>query len=78
MCSSDLLYASENSRLVAVDRQQGDKVTKGDAICWLEKAEIPAEPIKPAAKAKAADKKPAAAKKSAWKDSSNVIKAEKK
>ena len=73
------LTAFENARLVAVDRQQGDKVTKGDAICWLEKAEIPAEPKK-AAKPKAAkaDTKPATPKKSAWKDSMNVIKAEKK
>ncbi len=33
------LTAFENSRLVAVDKHQGQKVTKGDAICWLEKAE---------------------------------------
>ena len=73
------LTAFENARLVAVDSQQGDKVTKGDAICWLEKAEIPAEPKK-AAKPKAAkaDTKPATPKKSAWKDSMNVIKADKK
>ena len=72
------LVASADSRLVAVDKQQGDKVTKGDAVCWLEKAEIPAEKKAKATKPKAADKKPAAAKKSAWKDSMNVIKAEKK
>ena len=78
------LTASQDSRLVAIDKQQGDKVVKGDAICWLEKADIPAEPNAKAAKAdntdkpKAADNKPAAAKKSAWKDSMNVIKAEKK
>lgn len=74
------LTASFDSRLVAVDKQQGDKATKGDAICWLEKAEIPAEKKAKSQepKAKAADKKPAAAKKSAWKDSMNVIKAEKK
>ena len=36
----EALKAFENSRLVAVDKQQGQKVTKGDAICWLEKAEI--------------------------------------
>ena len=73
------LTASFDSRLVAIDKQQGEKVVKGDAICWLEKAEIPAEP-KATAKPKEskADKKPAAAKKSAWKDSMNVIKAEKK
>ena len=73
------LTASFDSRLVAIDKQQGEKVVKGDAICWLEKAEIPAEPkatFKP--KESKADKKPAAAKKSAWKDSMNVIKAEKK
>ena len=73
------LTASFDSRLVAIDKQQGEKVVKGDAICWLEKAEIPAEPkatVKP--KESKADKKPAAAKKSAWKDSMNVIKAEKK
>lgn len=74
------LTASFDSRLVAVDKQQGDKATKGDAICWLEKAEIPAEKKAKSQeqKANAADKKPAAAKKSAWKDSMNVIKAEKK
>ena len=75
------LTASQDSRLVAIDKQQGDKAVKGDAICWLEKADIPAEPNAKAAKAaqpKAADNKPAAAKKSAWKDSMNVIKAEKK
>ena len=78
------LTASQDSRLVAIDKQQGDKAVKGDAICWLEKADIPAEPKSKAAKTaktakpKAADKKPAAAKKSAWKDSMNVIKAEKK
>ena len=72
------LVASADSRLVAVDKQQGDKVTKGDAVCWLEKAEIPAEKKAKATKPKAADKKPATAKKSAWKDSMNVIKAEKK
>ena len=72
------LVASADSRLVAVDKQQGDKVTKGDAVCWLEKAEVPAEKKAKATKPKAADKKPAAAKKSAWKDSMNVIKAEKK
>ena len=75
------LTASQDSRLVAIDKQQGDKAVKGDAICWLEKADIPAEPKAKAAKTakpKAADKKPAAAKKSAWKDSRNVIKAEKK
>ena len=73
------LTASFDSRLVAIDKRQGEKVVKGDAICWLEKAEIPAEP-KATAKPKEskADKKPAAAKKSAWKDSMNVIKAEKK
>ena len=73
------LTASFDSRLVAIDKQQGEKVVKGDAICWFEKAEIPAEP-KATAKPKEskADKKPAAAKKSAWKDSMNVIKAEKK
>ena len=73
------LTASFDSRLVAIDKQQGEKVVKGDAICWLEKAEIPAESkvtVKP--KESKADKKPAAAKKSAWKDSMNVIKAEKK
>ena len=76
------LTASQDSRLVAIDKQQGDKAVKGDAICWLEKADIPAEPkaakTAKTAKPKAADKKPAAAKKSAWKDSMNVIKAEKK
>lgn len=72
------LTASQDSRLVAIDKQQGDKVVKGDAICWLEKADIPAEPNAKAAQPKAADNKPAAAKKSAWKDSMNVIKAEKK
>lgn len=75
------LTASQDSRLVAIDKQQGDKAVKGDAICWLEKADIPAEPNAKAAntdKPKAADNKPAAAKKSAWKDSMNVIKAEKK
>lgn len=73
------LTASFDSRLVAIEKQQGEKVVKGDAICWLEKAEIPAEP-KATAKPKEskADKKPAAAKKSAWKDSMNIIKAEKK
>ena len=73
------LTASFDSRLVAIDKQQGEKVVKGDAICWLEKAEIPAEP-KATAKPKEskADKKPAAAKKSAWNDSMTVIKAEKK
>ena len=75
------LTASQDSRLVAIDKQQGDKAVKGDAICWLEKADIPAEPNAKADntdKPKAADNKPAAAKKSAWKDSMNVIKAEKK
>ncbi len=75
------LTASQDSRLVAIDKQQGDKAVKGDAICWLEKADIPAEPNAKAdntAQPKAADNKPAAAKKSAWKDSMNVIKAEKK
>ena len=75
------LTASQDSRLVAIDKQQGEKAVKGDAICWLEKADIPAEPNAKAAKVaqpKAADNKPAAAKKSAWKDSMNVIKAEKK
>ena len=73
------LTASFDSRLVAIDKQQGEKVVKGDAICWLEKAEIPAEPkatVNP--KESKADKKPAATKTSAWKDSMNVIKAEKK
>ena len=66
------LYASFDSRLVAVDKQQGDKVTKGDAVCWLEKAEIPAEP-KPAAKpAKKADTKLKEPVKSKWKDSMNA------
>lgn len=72
------LTASQDSQLVAIDKQQGDKAVKGDAICWLEKADIPAEPNAKAAQPKAADNKPAAAKKSAWKDSMNVIKAEKK
>ena len=63
----EALRAFENSRLVAIDKQQGQKVTKGDAICWLEKAEIPAEKPK-AEKPKAkADTKVIPAKQSNWK-----------
>jgi len=64
------LTAFENSRLVAVDKHQGQKVTKGDAICWLEKAEIvesqksKVESKEPKAKA---DTKVIPAKQSNWK-----------
>ena len=78
------LYAFDNCRLVGVDKQQGDKATKGDAICWMEHADLIEEVksnVKQAAKAvkdavrdaaaKADDKvlKPA---KSKWKDSMNI------
>ena len=33
------LEAWDNCRLVGVDKQQGDKVTKGDAIAWFESAD---------------------------------------
>jgi hypothetical protein len=68
----EALKAFENSRLVAIDKQQGQKVTKGDAICWLEKAEIietkderqKTKDEKPKAKA---DTKVIPAKQSNWK-----------
>jgi len=68
------LYASFDSRLVAVDKQQGDKVTKGDAICWMEKAEIvESQKSKVESKpAKKADSKVKAPAKSKWKDSMNA------
>ncbi|MBQ7531297.1 MAG: oxaloacetate decarboxylase, partial [Paludibacteraceae bacterium] len=75
------LYATEDARVVAVDKQQGDKVTKGDAVCWLEHADLIKEITESATKAikkGRAARKVIAPKKSAWKDSSNVIKAETK
>lgn len=74
----EALRAFDHCRLVAVDRQQGDKAVKGDAICWMEKAEYVEEPKAKAPKAAKADTKVVKAKESKWKDSSNVIKAEKK
>ena len=80
------LCAFDNARLVAVDRQQGDKVTKGDAVCWFEHADIIEEVttnVKAAAKkvkdalrdaVAVADNKVIAPKKNAWKDSTNVLK----
>ncbi len=67
------LTAFDNTRLVAIDKQQGDKVSKGDAICWLEKAEIPAEAPKAESPKGKADTKVIPAKKSAWKGSTNKI-----
>lgn len=34
------LYAPEHCRLVAIDKQQGAQVSKGDAVCWMEKADL--------------------------------------
>ena len=67
------LTAFDNTRLVAIDKQQGDKVSKGDAICWLEHAEIPAEAPKAESPKGKADMKVIPAKKSAWKGSTNKI-----
>lgn len=64
------VQASEPCRIVAVERQQGDNTTKGDAIAWAEKADskpvaAPDAPKQP----KKADSKPKAATKSNWKES---------
>ena len=74
------LVASADSRLVAVDKQQGDKVTKGDAVCWLERAELKVESLKlkEVGKSKVESKKTKADTKvkeplkSKWKDSMNA------
>ncbi len=34
------LTAFDNCRIVAIDKEQGATVAKGDAICWVEKADI--------------------------------------
>ncbi len=48
------IIAADNCRLVAVDKEQGAVATKGDAICWVEKADI-VDTVKTTAK-KIADK----------------------
>ncbi len=48
------IVAADNCRLVAVDKEQGAVATKGDAICWVEKADI-VDTVKTTAK-KIADK----------------------
>ena len=79
------LYAFDNARIVAIDKQQGDKVTKGDAICWLEHADL-IEEVKTGVKAAAkkvkeavreatakADTKVIAPVKSRWKNAKNIV-----
>ncbi len=48
------IVAADNCRLVAVDKEQGAVATKGDAICWVERADI-VDTVKTTAK-KIADK----------------------
>ncbi len=48
------IVAADNCRLVAVDKEQGAVATKGDAICWVEKADL-VDTVKTTAK-KIADK----------------------
>lgn len=47
---TEALTAPEHCRLVAVDKQQGAVVAKGDAIAWMEKADL-VEEVKTTAKA---------------------------
>jgi len=51
------LVAPYDLMLVNIQKQQGDKVVKGETVAWFEKAELPAEPKKAAPKKKAADTK---------------------
>ncbi len=80
------IVAADNCRLVAIDKEQGAVATKGDAICWVEKADL-VDTVKTTAK-KIADKvketlqdaikQPDAtvipSTKSKWKDSMNANK----
>ncbi len=73
--------ATDHCRIVAIDKEQGTMATKGDAICWVEKADIvdtvketvkqTAKKVKEAIKevTSAADTEVIAAAKSKWKDS---------
>ncbi len=57
----EMVEAYENCRIVAIDKQAGETVAKGQAICWVEKvdmleeAKITAEQTIEAAKQKAAE-----------------------
>ncbi len=73
--------ATDHCRIVAIDKEQGAMATKGDAICWVEKADLvdtvketvkqTAKKVKEAIKevTSAADTEVIAAAKSKWKDS---------
>ncbi len=80
------VVATDNCRLVAVDKAQGTVATKGDALCWVEKADA-VETLKSVAKSAAqkvkeavqdalhqADTEVIAPAKSKWKDSMNANK----
>ncbi len=80
------VVATDNCRLVAVDKAQGAVVTKGDALCWVEKADA-VDTLKSVAKSAAqkvkeavqdalhqADTEVIAPAKSKWKDSMNANK----
>ena len=34
------LYAFDNARIVAIDKEQGEMVAKGQTICWMEHADV--------------------------------------
>ncbi len=80
------VVATDNCRLVAVDKAQGAVATKGDALCWVEKADA-VDTLKSVAKSAAqkvkeavqdalhqADTEVIAPAKSKWKDSMNANK----
>ncbi len=80
------VVATDNCRLVAVDKAQGAVATKGDALCWVEKADA-VDTLKSVAKSAAqkvkeavqdalhqADTEVLAPTKSKWKDSMNANK----
>ncbi|MCQ2347335.1 MAG: oxaloacetate decarboxylase [Paludibacteraceae bacterium] len=72
------LVAPMNCKIVGIDAEQGTMLAKGQAVAWLEKAEIAApkkRTCKPAAKKKA-DKKVKPAVENDWKASTNVVKKE--
>ncbi len=80
------VVATDNCRLVAVDKAQGAVASKGDALCWVEKADA-VDTLKSVAKSAAqkvkeavqdalhqADTEVIAPAKSKWKDSMNANK----
>jgi hypothetical protein len=67
----EAVRAVDGSKLVSVEKEQGQTAVKGDAICWMEKAEVKAEAKAAEAKAKKADTEIIAGNESKWKMTKN-------